>query len=220
MSNVMFYRNGLGKELRFGDIVKGFVLTNTVLFKTHWNTQNPPYDINVFTPQFCVIMTPCCSIEDKTITVTPLINVRISFFDNPYLAEDLTRINRMMTPQQSVSPQVWGQFKAEEQQRRIGEGNTFAHDNLFIYDKHEILHVYPLSRKRGIEVQSITTGYYMIDFKNIVKVNCDRIISPSDSPSESRLLELTVEARDELRIKLSRYYSRRPKEDQLLLNAV
>jgi hypothetical protein len=151
----MFYRDGLGKELRFGDIVRGFILTNTVLSKTHWDKPNPPYDINVSIPQFSVIMTPCCSIEDKTIAVTPLINVRISFFDNPYFADDLTRINRIMTPQQSVSPQIWSRFSAEEQQSRINEGNTFSHDNLFIYDKHEILPEYLLSKKRGNEIQKM-----------------------------------------------------------------
>jgi hypothetical protein len=214
----MFYRDGLGNELRFGDVVKGFVLTNAVLIKTHWDTTNPPYDINVLTPDFSVIMTPCCSIEDKTIAVTQLIPVRISFFDNPHWADDLTRINRIMSPQESVSPQVWSQLSTDEQQRRIAEGNTYAHANLFIYDKHEILPEYPLSRKRGNETQKITTGYYMVDFKNIVKVNCDRILSPSDSPLECRLLELTVEAREELRIKLGWYYSRRPEEDQVLLD--
>ncbi len=215
----MFYQNGLGNELRFGDVVKGFVLTNTVLTKTHWNTPNLPYGINVSTPKFSVVMTPCCSIEDKTIAVTALIQVKISFFGNPYWVDDLTRINRIMSPQQSVQPQVWSQLSAEEQQRRIAEGNTYAHANLFIYDKHEILLKYKLSGKRG-ETQEITTGYYMVDFKNIVKVNCDRIVSPSNSPSECRLLELTVEAREDLRAKLGWYYSRIPKEDQVSLEIV
>jgi len=214
----MFYLDGLGNELRFGDVVKGFVLTNSVLIKTHWNTPNPPYDINILTPEFSVIMTPCCSIEDKTIAVTPLIPIRISLFDNPYWSDDLTKINRIMTPQQSVSPQVWSQLNDEEQQRRISEGNTYSNANLFIYDKHEILPTYLLSRRRGNEIQEIITGYYMIDFKNIVKVNCDRIVSASDSPSECRLLELTVEVREELRAKLGWYYSRRPQEDQVLLD--
>lgn len=216
----MFYRDGLGNELRFGDIVKGFVLTNAVLIKTHWNTPNPPYDINVLTPQFAVIMTPCCSIEDKTIAATPLIPIRISFFDNPYLAEDLTRVNRIMTPQQSVSPQVWSKLSTEEQQRRISEGVTYAHANLFIYAEHEILPKYTLSRKRGNETEEIITGYYMVDFKNIVKINCDRIVSPSNSPTECRSLELNVETRDELRAKLGWYYSRPTKEDQVLLGIV
>lgn len=214
----MFYRNGLGNELRFGDVVKGFVLANTVLTKTHWNTPKEAYDINVLIPEFSIIMTPCCSIEDKTIAITPLLPVRISFFDNLHWADDLTKINRIMTPQQSVSTKVWSQFDGEAQQRRIAEGITYAHANFFIYDEHEILPKYLLSRKRGNQTQEVTTGYYMVDFKNIVKVNCDKIVSPSDFPLECRLLELTVEARDELRVKLGWYYSRLPKEDQVLLD--
>lgn len=216
----MFYQEGLGEELRFGDIVRGFVLTNAVLTKTHWSEPSRHYNVNVSLPELSVIMTPCCSIEDKTIAVTPLISVPLSFYDNPYLEEDLTRVNRIMSPQQSVPPQIWNQLGDEERQRRIDEGNTFAFASLFVYDKHASLPQYELQGKRGHTIKQIATGYYMIDFKDIVKVNCDKIISPSDSPLESRYLELSVETREELRTKLGWYYSRRPKEDEVLLDIV
>jgi hypothetical protein len=216
----MFYRDGLGKELRFGDIVRGFVITSISLTKTHWGTPNPPFDINVSMPQYCAILTPCCSIEDKNITVTPLIPLRPSFFENQYLVEDMTRINRVMTPQQSVATQIWSRLPLEEQQRRISEGVTFAYANLFVYAEHEILPKYKLPKKRNGDNQENNTGYYMIDFKNVIRINCERILSPSDSPAECRVLELTVESREELRIKLGWYFSRPPKEDQILLHSV
>jgi hypothetical protein len=158
-------------------------------------------------------MTPCCSIEEKTIALAPLIQVYPAFFDNPYLAEDLTRINRIMTPEQSVSPTVWGQLGEEERKRRLAEGNTYAFINHFIYQKHESYAEYTLHRKtKG----NVVTNYYMVDFRNIYRVICEKIITPSNAPIESKHLQLSIETRDELRVKIARYYSRVPQEDQLI----
>jgi len=209
----MFYQDGLGQALRFGDVVKGYILTNAILATPIWDTKGSNYAVNVSLPHFSVVVTPCCSIEDRTIMLTPLIQVYATFFDNPYLAEDLTRVNRIMSPQQAVPPDVWDQLCDEEKQRRLAEGNTYAFADLFVYEEHESLPKYVLHRKRG---NDIVTNYYMINFKNLYKVHCDKIISPIDSPLESKHLQLSVETREELRVKLARYYSRVPREDQLL----
>lgn len=209
----MFYQDGLDKTLRFGDVVKGYILTNAILETPIWDSQHDNYAVNVSLPQFSVIMTPCCSIEDKTIMLTPLIQVYPAFFDNPYLLEDLTRVNRIMTPKQSVAPTVWDQLGDEEQERRLAEENTYAFINLFVYGKHDSFIEYTLHRKNR---DNIVTGYYMINFKNLYKVHCDKIISPTNSPLESKHLQLSVETREELRVKLARYYSRVPQEDQLV----
>ena len=64
---------------------------------------------------------------------------------------------------------------------------------------------------------NIETKYYMIDFKNIHKLNCDKINSPEDAPLQSKCLQLSVQTRSELREKISNYYARIPKEDLILI---
>jgi hypothetical protein len=200
---------GLDQALKFGDIVKGYILTNAIIEKPQWEIKHSEYSVNVRLPPFSVIVTPCCSIEDKTIMLTPLIEVLPAFFDNPYLAEDLTRVNRIMSPEQAVPPHVWERIGDEEKQRRLAEGNTYAFANLFVYDEHSSFKEYTLNRRTG----NISTNYYMIDFRNMYKVHCDRIISASNSPVDSKHLQLSIDMRDDLRVKLARYYSRIPDED-------
>lgn len=209
----MFYQDYLDQALRFGDVVKGYILTNAIISTPVWNTQHENYKVSVSLPQLSVIMTPCCSIQDGIIVLTPLIQVIPTFFNNPYLEEDLTRVNRIMSPKQSVQPSVWEQFSEEERQRRLAVGHTYAFGNLFVYERHESLPKYTLHIKGK---DNIITDYYMIDFRNLHKVHCDKIITPSNSPLESKHLQLSIEAREELRVKLARYYARVPLEDQLI----
>jgi len=209
----MFYQDDLDQALRFEDVVRGYILTNAIISTPVWNTQHENYAVSVSLPQFSVIITPCCSIEDRIIVLTPLIQVIPTFFNNPYLEEDLTRVNRIMSPEQSVQPSVWEQFSEEERQRRLAEGHTYAFINLFVYKRHDLLPEYTLHRKKD---KNIVTNSYMINFKNLYKVHCDKIISPTNSPLESKHLQLSVETREELRVKLTRYYSRVPQEDQLV----
>jgi len=209
----MFYQDQVDQALRFGDVVRGYVLTNAILEKPSWEAQLGEYTVNISSPQFSVVMTPCCSIEDRTIVLTPLVQVYATFFDNPYLAKDVTRVNRIMSPQQAVPPHIWDQLREEEKQRRLAEGNTYAFRNLFVYERHDCFPEYTPHRKKG---DCITTNYYMINFKNLYKVHCDKIISPTNSPVECKYLQLSVERREELRVKLARYYSEVPLEDQTL----
>ena len=165
-------------------------------------------------PTYSVVLTPCCSIGESTISLTPLIKVRSDFFKNPYFLEDLTRINRRMKPQQAKPPDEWGNFTPEEKQRRLAEGINYALLELFIYEEHELFKTY-LLRKQEVR-------YYMIDFKNIHTIKCAMIkrpekVKPEDAPLiESKVLQLSIQARSELRDKIAYYYSRLPEEDKIL----
>ena len=211
----MFYAEETDNYLRFGDVVRGYILPNTTIkepflpFKREFHN----YTIDVEMP-YSVVLTPCCSIGESMISLTPLIKVRGDFFKNPYYAEDLTTINRLMNPQQSLSPDEWNNFSLEEQQRRLAEGITYAHLNFFIYEENEIFKKYTL-RRREIK-------YYMIYFKNISTMKCAMIkrpkeLKPEDAPIiESKVLQLSIQARSELRDKIAYYYSRIPEEDVIL----
>lgn len=204
----------MDNALRFGDVLRGYIAT-TPNIKEPILTQltlNKGYNIDVNLPNFSVVLTPCCSIGHNTISLTPLIKVRNTFFDNPYLVEDLTRINREMKPQQAIPPHAWNKIPLEEKQRHLEEGYGYAFVNLFVYEKNDLFPKYTIHRKG----KNIETNYYMIDFKNTFKLNCKKIKTPKEAPLESKRLQLSKQARTELRDKIAYYYGRTPKEDMIL----
>lgn len=204
----MFYQEEMDNALRFGDVLKGFVLASPII-------EEPgsvgTYEIAIKLPSYCVVLSPCCSIGHRVIALSPLIEIRPSFFDNSYFEEDLTRINRKMEPQQAVPPHTWEKFSPEVKQERLKEGYGYALFDVFIYEKHDLLSKYTVNRRQG----NIETNYYMIDFKNIHKTRCDKIISAKDSPLDSKCLQLSIQTRSELRDKIAYYYARIPKEDEI-----
>ena len=135
-----------------------------------------------------------------------------AFFNNPYFAEDLTRMNREMEPQETVAPKVWENFPEQEQEKRLKEGYAYAFLEFFVYGKNELFPNYTVHRKE----ENIETNYYMIDFRNTFKVSCEKIITPKNAPLESKLLQLSIQSRSELRAKLANYYGKVPEEDMLL----
>lgn len=206
----MFYQEKMDKALRFGDVLKGYVLAASSIEEP---ILNKDYKIDINLPALCIVLSPCCSIGERTISLSPLIELRGNFFDNPYIAEDLTRINRKMEPQQSVSPQVWEErFSPEEKQRRLEVGYAYASVELFVYEKNNLFPKYIIHRRQG----NIETNYYMIDFRNSYKVSCEKIITPENAPLESKVLQLSIKTRSELRQKIADYYARIPKEDLVL----
>lgn len=204
----MFYQKEIDNALRFGDVLMGFILTSP-------NIENPgsvkTYEIAIKLPPYCVVLSPCCSIGHKVISLSPLIEIRPSFFNNPYFEEDLTRINRKMEPQQAVPPHVWEKFPPEVKQERLKEGYGYSLLDVFIYEKNNLFPKYTVNRRR----KNIETNYFMIDFKNVYKVNCDRIISAKNAPLDTKCLQLSIQTRSELRDKIAYYYARIPKEDRI-----
>ena len=205
----MFYQESMDEMLRFGDVLQGYILAAANIDEPN---SNKNYKIDINLPTFCVIISPCCSIGDKMISLSPLIKLYGAFFNNPYFAEDLTRINREMEPQETVAPKVWEDFPEQEKEKRLKEGYAYAFLEFFVYDKNELFPNYTVHRKE----ENIKTNYYMIDFRNTFKVSCEKIITPKDAPLESKLLQLSIQSRSELRDKLAYYYGKVPEEDMLL----
>jgi len=212
----MFYEERMDNVLRFGDILRGYIAI-TPRIKVPFlevSSLNEGYNIDVNLPIFSVVLSPSCSIGHAIISLTPLIKVRNTFFDNPYFAEDLTRINPKMEPQQAVPPHVWNKFPPEEKQKRLEEGYGYAFVELFVYEKNDLFPIYTVHRKGKQE--DIKTSYYMIDFRNTYKLNYEKIKTPEDAPLESKCLQLSIQARSELRDKIAYYYARVPKEEKIL----
>ena len=207
----MFYTEEKSVALRFGDVLRGYFSTTPVIEEPALKGPIRTYNIDVSFPLFSVVMDPCCEIGKKMISLTPLTPIRGSFFANPYLAEELTRVNRKMLPQQAIPPQAWEQLSPEQKQERLAVGLEYAFVGLFVYEHHNLLPKYGVHRRGG----PIETNYYMIDFRNIFRLYCDKIISPEDAPLESKVLELSIETRKELRGKVASYYGRVPTEDKV-----
>jgi hypothetical protein len=206
----MFYETtSIDRALRFGDIVQGFISCTPNIDDPTISTHNYTYQIEISSQPFFVILSPCCSIRDKVISLTPLIKLRGTFFNNPFFVDDLTRINRPVAPEHSLPPSAWESMEPEEKAGRLRSAPGYVSLECFIYEKHDFFHEYTISRREG----NISTRYYMIDFRYTFRVHCDKINSPRDAPIDVKRLQLTIDTRSELRDKISYYYSRVPNED-------
>lgn len=210
-----FYEeHDLDQAFRFGDVVQGFVSCCSKQDEFSF-TSNPKldleYDINIFHSGYSVILTPCCSIGDKTITLCRLQTILPGFLNNDYLKIDLTNINRPMTVEQSIPPLIWEKLPDIEKQRRldIQSQEGFAFVEYFVYKDHSLLPKYKIKTPDG----EIDIGFYMIDFRRSYRVNSNKIPNAKQAPLELKVLQLSIQARQELRDKLAAYYTRVPQED-------
>lgn len=206
----MFYESKPQAVLRFGDVVRGYVLSAPQIDSPG---TNPPlrYRVEVHSPSFAVIMSPCCSIGEHTLAISPLDAVPPQFFRNPYFANDLTNINRPMPREKAVSPEKWAKLSAEEKQERMAGGDAYALVEYFIYASHDLLPPYTVKGPEG----PLQTGYYMIDFRRICRIECNKIVKPDQAPLETKVLQISIETRRELRDKLAWYFGRVPEEDMV-----
>jgi hypothetical protein len=207
----MFYQEPPSQIFRFGDVLKGFVSATPVLNDPASSSPSLPFSVEIQRPLFSVVLSPCCSISDKIILLVPLIQIRGRFFDNPYFAGDMTRINRVMDPEQAMAPQDWEHLPDAVKTERLLAGRAYALVDLFVYQSHGLFPKYKISKRGG----NIETDIYMIDFRNAYRLNCEKIVAPGNSPVETKCLELSVPTRSELREKIASFYGRVPREDAI-----
>lgn len=207
-----FYQDQPDGALRFGDVVRGFPLSAADIERPAITSTLREYRIDVSQPEFSVIMTPCCSIKGRTLLLTPLLKMNPLFYKNPYLAEDLLRLNRPMTPQQAVSPSDWDRMTPEDRDRRLdmSKPTSFAFGDSFIYAPHDLLPRYVVKQVKG----QPEIGYYMVDFRRTCRVQC-AAVGRKQSPLEAKLLQLTIDARGVLRDKVADFFGRVPPEDEI-----
>jgi len=218
----MFYTNNPDEAFRLGDIVKGFALSascmkSPIAMSAKLGHQ---YSIGVQLPEYSVILTPCCSIGSGVILLTPLMCISPKFFANPYLEEDMTRINSKMLPEQSVPPNEWEKMTPEEKARRFDMTRPESYTLLdyFVYAPHDLLPQYSLDVLRRGKAESrgkVETGHYMIDFRKTCRVECKEIVNPKKVPLGAKVLQLTAESRQHLRDKFTYYFNRIPVEESV-----
>jgi len=203
-----FYDSNPESALRLGDIVTGFPVTvpNAVVGSQEDELN---LSIRVTQPSFSVVMTPCCSIEAEAVTLAPLMQVRPAFFKSPYFTEDLTRINRIVEAKHSYPPQAWETMSPELKAEKLGQEPGYVFLECFIFAQHGLLPVYTVKIGKWQE----DTGCYMVDFKALYRFESKQIRRDAALPSGNKILQLTAEARRDLREKLTFYFSRPARED-------
>lgn len=201
----MYYLKIPQKTLRFGDVVQGFILT-------YASIENPndhrEFRIDINAKDLCVLLTPCCSIKKGVINLSPLKRVPDPYFQNPYLAEDMMRLNRKMTRYDAMRP-IAREKLSPAQAEEMKSEKDFQFLDQFVYEGNDYFQAYEVKMHDGSNAK---VSYYMISFKEIYKVECRHIESPENYPVESKLLQLSIDARRDLAAKVNRYY-RVPDED-------
>lgn len=203
----MFYQSdNQDVNLRFGDVISGFQFLS-LIFDDLPSKPNE-FNLQITHKEYFVILTPCCSIEDGILVITPLEELRINFFENPYYVQDFTRINRIASVKDILPEKAWDQMPEEERLIKLAQEPDYPFIELFVYSDHPLLPRYSIKKKSFV----IETGYYMINFKNILKINSKVFNRPVKYP---KILELTIHTREELRKKIANYYLRVPQEDKI-----
>lgn len=79
-----------------------------------------------------------------------------------------------------------------------------------MYEAHDLFPVYDVHLRSG----PIKERARVIDFRHTFRLQCDKILEASNFPIDSKVLELTVDSRSELRLKVAQFYGRIPQEDR------
>lgn len=190
----MFYEKSLENVFRFGDVIKSFVFFSPEIVKL----KKMEFNFKISIPQFCVVLSPCCSISDGLLTLTPLKEVHSKFFKNPNFVKNLDLINIKIDAEKAIPPNEWNNLKQEDKQIKSSGGLSYAWVELFIYKGNDALPYY--------KIKSHEINDYMIDFRKIIHVKCE--LTDEEIVSSTKCLQLTTNTRIQLRDKIAGYYSR------------
>ena len=204
-----FYSDNPGDDLRLGDVVIGFPVATPAAHDKEPGRRSVQWQIRAVLPDYLVVMTPCCSIEKKCLLLAPLGPIRPSFLKNEWWREDLTHLNRTMPWEKSLPPEHLAKMSEEDRAAGSLAPPAYAFGECFIYPPHPILGAYALPMKPTPQ----DVGHYMIDFKTVFRLECDFINRPAKAPPGTKLLELAIPARRDLRAKLAQFFARVPEED-------
>lgn len=204
----MFYNAQPGQDLRFGDVVKGFVATSPE-FKIPSAEDPPTWRLKITQAKYFVVMSPCCSIDRGCLLLAPLQKVRPTFLSNPYLKDELTRLNIPVPADKSLAPSAWAGLPETEKSKRLAKGAGLIFLECFIYAHHDCLGPYQLQTKDG----SVDVSAYLIDFGTTFRMECEAVSRDKPAPAGTKVLELSIESRTLLRTKVAAYFARVPDED-------
>jgi len=212
-----FYREDPEHRLRLGDVLSGYVLSATQQEDVLPEEGSASYSVGLEIPDFCVLLTPCCSIGKRrqALTVAPLTRLDKRILAVPYLAEDPTRLNRKGRADKLMIPEAWSKLSQDEKKERLSRP-SYVNLESFVYAGNDLFPFYDIK----VASQTFTTNCRMIDFRDTHTLACKQIQSAANYPLQSKKLQLTAMARHELRIKMGHFFMRPAQEDLLEDQAV
>lgn len=203
----MFYEERSEPILRFGDVITNIVEHVPVLNKLPHDNE---YQIDIKNTKYFVVTSPCCSIEDEMLSVSPMRPVLQKLFDNEYFRDDFTRLNLPIDPQNSIPKKAWDKMDVDKQRQFLEKGKTYSFIELFAYQGNECFDEYKITTR---EREVFSSRYYLIDFRNIFYFRSKEVRRGNDF-SAIKLIQLSIDTRKELRDKLTNYFARVPEEDR------
>ena len=221
----MFYERDFSEVLRLGDVVRGFVSTQPNITSPQLcdNEYRNLCSVDIEVPSYSVVLSPCCSIDEGVVCLSPLIELNNKIFKIPHFREDPTRINSLVEPHNSVPPSVWDNPDFQQEKlKRLAVGPTYVFLHYFVYEANAVFKPYNIAMKGEANIE---TSYYMIDFRKIYSLCCSMVkskdkLTDRDEPLiKSKCLELSVDTRLALREKLSFYFWRPAPEDEALIHS-
>lgn len=230
----MTYNGTIEDKLRFGDVVKGYLCAIPKVVKPFTNNNAESYSIQIDNPIFSVVLDPCCEVGSGIISLAPLEQVNSRLWDIAFLAKDMTLLNIPGNAKNLMHPSTWNKLSEEEKKSAMQEADKFGHTPFFVYSGNPLFPEYTIIRENmytetidtvtqlptyGVTKQQVSfvTKKRTRNFKNIFRVNCDKIVT-ADKPldeiiKQSIVLQLSIKTRNQLREKLSNYFGKRPAED-------
>ena len=228
----MFYNASIDDKLRFGDVVKGYLSVIPKLSKPFGNA-----NIEIQTPQYSVVLDPCCEIGGGMISLSPLEEINANFLDIAYLSKDMTLLNHMGMAKDFFHPTTWNKLPDEKKTEALVATPEYGWKTYFVYEGNPLFPEYTIKRpmrfnevidpmsklpKYDLVEQSNTFRIRdrMISFKKLYRINCQSIVNPEKTTDETILdsivLQLSVETRKLLREKMASYFVRPAPEDSAL----
>lgn len=206
-----FYAIEQSQSLRQGDIVFGLPILEPSIQGKPIQDIRHSYQIDSSVCH-CVVITPCCSIEDGRILLSPLKKLTGKFTRHEIFGPNPLRINEPVEPVESIGPTLWAKLSPEDQIQREAEGTAYALLYMFVYDGHPSLPVYQL--------RDHDTQIHFVDFRNSFTVKWDEIKRQSNNAIDVKVAELSMETRKLFRNKIKHFYGRIPVEDQAVYVAL
>jgi hypothetical protein len=197
-----FYLDSPTKEFRFGDVLTGF---QHPIVRIDKPDKRVDLTISVARPQYFAVMTPCCAIEQNSISLAPLVEVRDAIvLKHPRLRDNLSLINVPFPPREGFTEEQIGKMEPDKQAIIMSESAKYTYFDCFVYEQNGFFPSYEVKRNK---LTVATIQYRMVDFKSIFRVECSLIEREREAPTELKMSELTVTTRGHLRDKLTYYFS-------------
>jgi len=204
-------------NLRFGDVIQGFVGVIPVIeFPfTDKILEGYEYQIKSFISEFSVVMTHCCSIGKGNLTLAPLkkIHHKIDLFRlNSDIYNNFTVLNRKIEKKILIPKKNWEKYNNEKKAEVKMQGKGWHHIDKVFYESNDLFTPYDIELS---DEETIRINSYIVDFSDIYNVQCSRIQKNNIDKKilKSKCLELTDNAREEIKEKIAIYFSRPTDED-------